>query len=395
ELTRKLQSLVDRVRTRELSVREFYARLRASGCSPEEGRDYVDQVSRIVLERVKEMRERRSPSPIPNRNAAVEEAAWASLRSVLHDAENTANLRSSDAPVPPAPLVPVTAPALVTSSVPELLLAVAPHLAELDSTKQLSAHLRQTWELRRAFADTECRDWAVSRLSACHFTDPLPSQLLKLVVEDKYVDFDKVHGAIGQSSSVAFYDEPKDFLGDLKLLRSDQLIRKLAVVTEAQWLRTYDAWCAAVIIIYKHRTEELAAYKASIISLFRASPDPAQAIRIDKEVREHYARSPFELDQSDTFHLPLLSELLHASPSSSSAGVKRSRGTPAATSSSKRSKSICENWNLDFCKAEKCPQGRIHGICSECGSQHRAKDSSTCFDLLSARQRARNRRESD
>ncbi|THV00985.1 hypothetical protein K435DRAFT_604027, partial [Dendrothele bispora CBS 962.96] len=215
--------------------------------------------------------------------------------------------------------------------------------------------------------------------------DPLPSQLLKLVVEDKYVDFDKVHGAIGQSSSVAFYDEPKDFLGDLKLLRSDQLIRKLAVVTEAQWLRTYDAWCAPVIIIYKHRTEELAAYKASIISLFRASPDPAQAIRIDKEVRERYARSPFELDQSDTFHLPLLSELLHASPSSSSAGVKRSRGTPAAASSSKQSKSICENWNLDFCKAEKCPQGRIHGICSECGSQHRAKDSSACFDLLSAR----------
>ncbi|THU81905.1 hypothetical protein K435DRAFT_872852 [Dendrothele bispora CBS 962.96] len=33
--------------------------------------------------------------------------------------------------------------------------------------------------------------------------DPLPSQLLKLVVKDKYVDFDKVHGAIGQSFSVA------------------------------------------------------------------------------------------------------------------------------------------------------------------------------------------------
>ncbi|THU84074.1 hypothetical protein K435DRAFT_688313, partial [Dendrothele bispora CBS 962.96] len=214
--------------------------------------------------------------------------------------------------------------------------------------------------------------------------DPLPSQLLKLVVEDKYVDFDKVHGAIGQSSSVAFYDEPKDFLGDLKLLHSDQLSRKLAVVTEAQWLRTYDAWCAAVIIIYKHHTEELAAYKASIISLFRASPDPAHAIWIDKEVHECYADSPFELDQSDTFHLPLLTELLHASPSSSSAGLKCSRGTPAAASF-KRSKSICENWNLDFCKAEKCPRGRIHGICSECGSQHRPKDSSTCFDLLSAR----------
>ncbi|THU89308.1 hypothetical protein K435DRAFT_678301, partial [Dendrothele bispora CBS 962.96] len=216
--------------------------------------------------------------------------------------------------------------------------------------------------------------------------DPLPSQLLKLVVEDKYVDFDKVHGAIGQSSSVAFYDEPKDFLGDLKLLYSDQLIRKLAVITEVQWLRTYDAWCAAVIIIYKHRTEELAAYKASIISLFCASPDPARAIRIDKEVRECYARSPFELDQSDTFHLPLLSELLHASPSSLSAGLQHR--LPSGP------KSICENWNLDFCKAEKCPQGRIHGICSECGSQHRAKDSSACFDLLSARHRARNRRES-
>ncbi|THU90197.1 hypothetical protein K435DRAFT_864539 [Dendrothele bispora CBS 962.96] len=86
ELTRKLQSLVDQVRTREF-VREFY--------SPEEGRDYVDQVSRIVLERVKEMRER-SRSPIPNQNAAIEEPAWASLHSLLHDA-NTANWHSSDA----------------------------------------------------------------------------------------------------------------------------------------------------------------------------------------------------------------------------------------------------------------------------------------------------------
>ncbi|THU85629.1 hypothetical protein K435DRAFT_869098 [Dendrothele bispora CBS 962.96] len=40
--------------------------------------------------------------------------------------------------------------------------------------------------------------------------------------------------------------------------------------------------------------------------------------------------SLFELDQSDTFHLLLLTELLHASPSSSSAGLKRSRGTSAA-----------------------------------------------------------------
>ncbi|THU79717.1 hypothetical protein K435DRAFT_875137 [Dendrothele bispora CBS 962.96] len=106
ELTHKVQSLVDRVRTTEL---------------------------------VKEMREHRSPSPIPNRNAAVKEAAWASLRSVLHDAENTANLHSSNTPAPPAPFVPVTAPALVTSSVPELLLAVVPHLTELDSIKQLSS----------------------------------------------------------------------------------------------------------------------------------------------------------------------------------------------------------------------------------------------------------------
>ncbi|THU91095.1 hypothetical protein K435DRAFT_674807, partial [Dendrothele bispora CBS 962.96] len=212
--------------------------------------------------------------------------------------------------------------------------------------------------------------------------DPLPSQLLKLVVEDKYVDFDKVHGAIGQSPFIAFYDEPRDFLGDLKLVRPDQLIRKLAVVTEVQWLHTYDACCAAVMVIYKHCTEKLAAYKASIISLFCASPDPACAIQIDKEVCERYACSPFELDQSDTFHLPL-TELLHASPSLSSAAL-----------SSKRSKSICENWNLGFCKAEKCPQDRIHGICSECDSKHRAKDSSACFDLLSGRQQARNHRES-
>ncbi|THU93022.1 hypothetical protein K435DRAFT_861931 [Dendrothele bispora CBS 962.96] len=104
ELTHKLQSLVNQAALRK-------------------GRDYVDQVSRILLER----------------NAAVGQAAWASLCSVLHNAENTTNLCSSNAPVPPAPSIPV-APALVSSSVPESLLAV-PHFTEL------TAHLRQTWEL--------------------------------------------------------------------------------------------------------------------------------------------------------------------------------------------------------------------------------------------------------
>ncbi|THU92526.1 hypothetical protein K435DRAFT_800410 [Dendrothele bispora CBS 962.96] len=173
---------------------------------------------------------------------------------------------------------------------------------------------------------------SVDSLHVNSVTDPLPSQLLKLMVEDKYVDFDKVHGAIGQSSSVAFYDDPKDFLGDLKLLRSDQLICKLAVVTEAQWLRTYDAWLASSV---------------SFVVLILLVPLELTKRFMSVMLAVHLSWSMIP----STFLCSL-----HASPSLLSAGVKRSQGTPAAVSSSKRSKSICENWNLDFCKAEKCLQ---------------------------------------
>ncbi|THV01755.1 hypothetical protein K435DRAFT_853453 [Dendrothele bispora CBS 962.96] len=252
-----------------------------------EERDYVDQVSQIVLERVKKMRERRSPSSISNWNAAVKEAAWASLHLVLNDTENTANFRFSDAPAPPAPFVPVTAPALVTSSVPESPIAVAP------------SSIRSTSSLLTSARPGNCNEL-------------LPIQSM----EDKYVGFDKVHGAIGQSSSVAFYDEPKNFLGDLKLLHSDQLIRKLAVVTEAQWLHTYDAWCAAhddILLVPFGLTKRFVSVMLAVhLSWIRVIP------------------STFLCSLSLSMHLPLHHLL-----------VKCSQG-PAAASSSKWSKSICK-----------------------------------------------------
>ncbi|KAE9407648.1 hypothetical protein BT96DRAFT_800015, partial [Gymnopus androsaceus JB14] len=213
------------------------------------------------------------------------------------------------------------------------------------------------------------------------FPDPLPLSLLKLVVKDRYVDFDKVYG--GFTGPTALQDDTKDFGTEFTLVHKDQVVRSIAITTEAQWIRCFEAWLEPLLVVYPHRKEELAIYRSNIMEYFR-SGDPSIAIRIDKDARSKAANSPFDLSSQDNFRTLLLKELLHVSSKKRSVPAPTSTSPASSSHSAKRLDTPCILWNEDRC-SEPCKNNRKHGYCSECGEQHKAIDSSSCYTKLTTR----------
>ncbi|KAJ3964402.1 hypothetical protein EV361DRAFT_812167 [Lentinula raphanica] len=259
---------------------------------------------------------------------------------------------------------------------PAALLEAAPHLAHLSGPSSLPAHVQKTWELKNLFAAESNLDPVVSLLAAQPFSDPLPVSLLRLIVKDRFVDFDKVYAALVSFSS-STYDDSRDFGSEYKLVQKDQVLKSVPVTSESQWLRVFDAWTAPLLKVYPHRKIELETYKSQIMEYFRSSPyDPSVTIRVDKEARQKAANTPFDLGNPESFHTLLLKELLSTR--------KRPSGSSSSASppSSKRRDTPCILWNFEKRCSEPCPNNRKHGYCSECGEQHRAIDNQSCYDQL-------------
>ena len=121
--------------------------------------------------------------------------------------------------------------------------------------------------------------------------------------------------------------------------------------------------------------------------MFRASePDVSFAIRFDRQIRERYAKSPFELHDRLHLHFPMLVEMLRTQAGPSK--LKQPAADLAQKLSPKRQRVICQNWNLGKCPQTPCPGRRVHGTCSECGGKHPACDKEPCHVLLTARRAA-------
>ena len=137
------------------------------------------------------------------------------------------------------------------------------------------------------------------------------------------------------------------------------------------------------MLVYRHRSSELQGYQRMVTDLFRAVPhDPSIAITFDLEARDRYVKSPFRMDDRSQLNVPLLARMFQGGSSLK----KRSNPAPLSNTPSKRSSVPCRNWNMGLCSAP-CPNGRRHGICSECEGGHRAKDEAVCNTLLQARPR--------
>jgi hypothetical protein len=217
-------------------------------------------------------------------------------------------------------------------------------------------------------------------MQAQRLREPLLRAIWKLVVLDKYVDFEKLH-ALQQQGFNYSYDTRDDLRGSgFALVKKDHITSQWPVQTEAEWKHLYSGWVVAVLLLYPHQREELDYYHNFVNNLFHTAPhNPSSGISFDTVVQDRHTKEPFRMDNPMYLLLFMVSHTL--------AGLsKASRGSkcPSSTSenpSSKRMEQVCENWNLRICK-DLCKNCYKHGICSECSQPHTANTINTCATKL-------------
>ena len=315
------------------------------------------------------------------RQDAVDVAAWKVLEAKLRKAESDKGQTriGKDFGTRLAELLGESEPA-APSGFPSSVLDAAPHLKELGSRAFDDPHLGTTWRLRRAYEKEV--DGVVDGMRAQDLAQPLARSVWRSIIEDRYVDFEKLFATMDPGYDPN--DDAKDFAGGFALIKKENVSVKRSIHTESEWNRVFAAWKDGVTLLYPHRESELCGYLRIVNDVFRAAPrDPHAAINFDTEVHKRYEQSPYRLDDCNQVQLPLLTQMFQAG---ARAGVgKRSSGPPSTSSTpTKRSATICQNWNVGFCD-DPCPNRRKHGTCSECGGQHRAKDVESCFATLHAR----------
>ena len=162
-------------------------------------------------------------------------------------------------------------------------------------------------------------------------------------------------------------------LGVFSLVQNDQYSARKVVRNEAEWARVYQTWKTGVVLLYPHHLNKLNTYHDMVIELFRAAPyEPSVAINVDAEARDRYACSPYRMDDHSRFQLPLLSQMLCKREAADTMGPLKRAAVP------------CQNWSLGIC-SNPCAFRRKHGICSECGGKHKARDHERCLTSLEAR----------
>jgi len=265
------------------------------------------------------------------------------------------------------------------TTVSDSVLRAVPGLS-LISQSSGSEHLDKTFQRREVFASEKSLDPLIDLLQRKRLDEPIPRTIWRDIIQDRLVNFEKLFATM--DSSYNHNDDVSDFHAGYALVKKDHISAKKPLVSEADWIRVFGAWEAAVIILYEHRKTELQGYRRIVNEVFRAAPhDPLIAIRFDAEMRDRYSRAPFCMDDRIHTNAPLLTEMFKTS--SRTLG-KRTTGSPTAGSVSKRATVVCLNWNFGRC-SDPCANRRKHGSCSECAAEHRAKDNGSCFASLQAR----------
>ena len=318
------------------------------------------------------------------RDEAVEEASWASLRAKLESADSV-NTSTASSGVLDKVLELLGQEVPSSTSLSKSVLAVAPHLANDDDTVFEDSYLSETQKYKLAYASQKPFENLIIRAQGRRIREPIANSIWKLVIHDKYVDFEKLYVTLDPGYNPN--DEAKELNDKFSLVEKNSINSKRPILTEAEWMRLYDVWVDAVLHFYPHRKAELSSYRDLIVNMFRAAPSPLPAIRFDRDSRERYSRQPCRLDSSkDVLPFPLLAQLLSQSSESnaSSSGGKRKR-SGSQDGPRKRSETICRNWNLGTCEGDTCRFGRWHNVCCECDGSHRAKERTECAAALNHR----------
>jgi hypothetical protein len=417
------ENLVEDTLKGKYSMEQFAQELRRTGVSAREAEDYVQELKQRLSSRghsasdVQQLdtntassssathhtaqEQPTTPDGLDEEQAAIfragrtkeplspseinEEVAWALLRSKLEHSRTSPEDSHPSGSI--SELLKVLMPSdTTTSSIPSSVLAIAPHLSSLSQSTALDEHLHQTWKLRQAYCSEKAMDPIVDLMQCQHLPDPIPRSIWRKIIQDDFVDFERLYGSTDRNCS--HQDDQKEFAGDYVLTKKEQVSAKKPITSEAEWTRMFSTWEAAVVCLYPHRQQELQNYRITVVDLFRAIPHNASvAIQFDVEARDRYARSPYRLDNRDMLHIPLLVQLFRGSSSNAKRDADTMSSSQAAQAkATKRAMVPCQNWSLGICN-DPCANRRKHGVCSECGGQHKAKDKEGCLTKLQDKRR--------
>ena len=386
--------LVEEAIEKDLPATTLADSLKSLGLKASEAIDYLEEFNQRVAIRCSKARQHETPPREPptegpdhvqvqeERDKAVDEAAWASLRAKL---EVAAPALSSGLPsnVLDKMFELFGQESPISSTLSKSVLAVAPHLADDADTVFEDPYLSETQKCKMAYASQ--KPLLIIKAQARKMPEPIANSIWRLVILDKYVDFEKLFITLDPNYNPN--DEAKEIGDSFTLLEKNSISSKRSVSSEAEWMRLYDIWFSGVLHFYPHRRTELTSYRELIVTMFRAAPSPLPTIKYDKESRERYSRQPYRLDSSkEVLPFPLLSQLLSqvSTTSSSGSGGKR-KSADSQEGQRKCSETICRNWNLGSCEVDPCRYGRRHHECCECGGPHRAKNKDDCSAALNLR----------
>jgi len=119
-------------------------------------------------------------------------------------------------------------------------------------------------------------------------------------------------------------DEGKDIGAGWSFVNKDQDTARKPINNEIDWQRCFAVWKAGVLLLYRHREDELVKYHTKISSLFRNSRDHSFVIiRLDLEVRSLYAKTPFRMDDIHEVNAMWMAQLTKPQNISSTSHLKR------------------------------------------------------------------------
>jgi hypothetical protein len=394
------QKILEEVENGRLDETSLSLRLQEAGASPDEARDYLEQLQEHLQRQPHDgtSENHRTDSGHQVHSAvqpdqSADAVVWAQIRQKLADIASIPDGGSTSGGPSIgqfglgdlAKILELTKPR--SSAIPPDVLAEAPHLQQYLKTTQAESHLERTWKLRQVYTTEKATDAIIDLMQRQPMPDSLPRSIWKDIILDKYVDFEKLYA--GMDRGYDHDDVPKDFGGGYSIVKKDHYRARRSVQTESEWARVARSWKQGVELLYPHRKTELTTYMEIIEELFRAAPrTPSVAICVDVEARDKYAKHPYRMDDRNQLHPSILAQMFRASSSTpANPGKRRS---PSPSPSNKKARTVCRNWNLGFCNDDECPYQRTH-ICYECGEAHRAKDREDCLGKLKKRRRTAGR----
>jgi hypothetical protein len=390
--------------------------VRAIGASSDLIPKIWEQVSREQTE--KRMGKRREPLPDPDPGydndddhelqpsaeeaaqalkSIVDDAAWARVRDLIQlpPAGRSSQPNEESAEGVPAPEAPTrferSTGLTKCQGVSQALLLGIPRLKKIK-TQSSDPILAETWRIRRLVGSERSIDPFIEILQQDPLDDPIPISLRRDIVYDKKVNFEKLFATMEPGYDHS--EERKDLVGEYAVFKKGEISKKKPIIFEIDWCRVFDAWRAAVLVVYEHRSSELDFYRKFIIRIFRSSQDDrSRAIIVDSDIREYYAKAPFRMDDPMLLNPFLWYRIMSGGKKDSSAGsggsnstLSKRIGSSSAPNPAKKRKVPCINWNLNRCP-DPCRNGRKHDTCSECGQGHRAADVEACKSGLEAGRR--------